>query len=149
MSTESNNSTYSELLDNLLLNYHDDVKNMKEDSLKDPEFEIRFGRLITISKHDFDNVVSKLINKGFKTENVYGDDLLRISFNENEDLKDVRIEFEGKDIIEKVCSDELQTINEKFMASNLTPNISLIKKEFDKNKEFENKDYGFVASQRP
>ena len=48
MSTESNNSTYSELLDNLLLNYHDDVKNMKEDSLKDPEFEIRFGRLITI-----------------------------------------------------------------------------------------------------
>ena len=38
-----------------------------------------------------------------------------------------------------------QTIGKIFMASNLTPNISVIKKEFDKNNKFENKDYGFVV----
>ena len=41
MSINSNiTNTYSELLDNLLLNYHNNIKNIKDDSVKNPEFEI-------------------------------------------------------------------------------------------------------------
>ena len=134
----------SEMLDDLLSKYFNNIN--LEDKTKISEFEIRFGRLNTISKYDFDSVISKLVDKGFKTDNIYGDDLLRISFEDQDELKDLRLEFEGNDIIEKICNNEVDTLEKEFSKVNLSPNISVIKKNFNKDNKFENKDYGFVVS---
>ena len=134
----------SEMLDDLLSKYFNNIN--VEDKTKISEFEIRFGRLNTISKYDFDSVISKLVDKGFKTDNIYGDDLLRISFEDQDELKDLRLEFEGNDIIEKICNNEMDTLEKEFSKVNLSPNISVIKKNFNKDNKFENKDYGFVVS---
>jgi len=77
------------------------------------ELEIRFGTnpkiARPISKIDYDNVVQHLYSNGFKTDNVYGHQMLRIN-NEYLDkntgkkrISNVRAEINGSDLIQEYC----------------------------------------------
>lgn len=92
-----------------------------KDNNQTKELEIRFGTnpkiARPISKIDYDNVVQYLYSNGFKTDNVYGHQMLRIN-NEYLDkntgkkrISNVRAEINGADLIQEYCkSNNLQKL---------------------------------------
>lgn len=124
--------------------------NKKVEKSEIPEMEIRF-KPPKISKYDFENVINKLNNIGFKTDNPLGSHLLRISFQESPSalLDDIRIEIEGKDVITKFCNDELNEVYNKLSVPGEVSNFTFTQKHYLSNKStnvFDNNDFCFRAS---
>ena len=114
------------------------------------ECEIRFGtkETLTISKYNFDNVVSKLINHGFITGNNNGESLLRISVDKsNRSIENIRLELEGEHVIQDYCKNE----NLLNLLQKQPEYIKITKKYYPKKdglnyKPYDNKDFGFRVS---
>lgn len=135
-------------MDNIFYDYINYNKNIEKK--ENPEMEIRF-KPPKISKYDFENVINKLQNIGFKTDNPFGIHLLRISFKQpqNELLNDIRIEIEGKDSITKFCNNEINEVYNKLSVPGEVSNFNFIQKHYLSNKStnmFDNHDFCFRAS---
>jgi len=131
--------------------FNDYIKyNENVEKTETPEMEIRF-KPPKISKYDFENVINKLKNMGFKTDDPLGTHLLRISFQnpQNDLLQDVRLEIEGKDIITKFCNDEINEVYNKLSVPGDVSHFNFVKKHYLNNKStnvFDNNDFCFRAS---
>ena len=97
------------------------VKLSKNIAMGTPEFEIRFGQKIPISKIDYDNVVRELQIHKWRTDNIDGAQYLRISteFYDNSSssgggvggaarqnsyrMSNIRAEIVGADMVEIYC----------------------------------------------
>ena len=98
--------------ENMVKSYLDSNPFLKSNN-QNSELEIRFGTNTKlsrpISKIDFDNVVKQLLVSGFKTENIDGLQIMRIS-NEYIDrrsgqtrMSNIRAEIVGTDLIQEYC----------------------------------------------
>tara|TARA_B100000424_G_scaffold169719_1_gene130669 strand:+ start:36 stop:3551 length:3516 start_codon:yes stop_codon:yes gene_type:complete len=101
-----------EMFETIIKHYLESNPAIKDNN-KEKELEIRFGTnskvARPISKIDYDNVVQHLYSNGFKTDNVYGHQMLRIN-NEYLDkntgkkrISNVRAEINGSDLIQEYC----------------------------------------------
>jgi hypothetical protein len=126
------------------------IKYNTDNPNKIKECEIRFGTkdLITISKYDFDNVISKLLNYGFTTGNNNGESLLRIALDKSDkSIENVRLELQGEHVIQDFCRNEnLLNILEKQGEY-----VKITKKYYPKKegliyKPYDNHDFGFRLS---
>lgn len=85
--------------------YYDNFKNLEKN--KNMELECRFGTKkdssLKIMKLDFDNVINKLSSLGFKPENSPNISLKINSPNVPRIMKNIRVEINGIDNIQKYC----------------------------------------------
>lgn len=113
------------------------------------ECEVRFATKgsMRISKHDFGNVISKLMQNGFTTTNENGMELLHISLDKtSQKLANMRIELKGNHVIQDYCKKE----NLLHLLDKHTNYINLHKKYYPnrdkmthKSSVYENNDFGF------
>ena len=83
------------------------------------EFEVRFGGYgIRFTKIDYDNVIKKLVQVGFNTNEIDGVDLLRIyTFDktDNDYNNPIRIEINGFKAIQDYCkNDNIEKIKAEY-----------------------------------
>ena len=121
------------------------------DPHQSPELEVKFGTrgVKRITKTDYDNVVSRLISFGFKSNKQEGEYLLRME-NQTLDMATgrfkmsrIRVELEGLPIIRKYC--ETGAIESVWYNLNMTSKNEVIhKNERVDNVEFE--EFNFVLA---
>ena len=134
-------------LDNLVSEYIE-YENVNININK--ECEVKFGTKghFRISKYDFENVILKLQNNGFKTDNINGSNLLRIMCDKDgchdDKIKNIRLELNGDHTVQEYCKNE----NLLTLLSNYSNYTNLIKKFYPKKNgkkyiPYDNNEFGF------
>lgn len=94
---------------------------------KENEFELRFGTNTysgrVLSKINYDNVVKELFQNGFQTDNMNGNQMLRISYQDeltnDRKMANIRAEVNGTDLIQEYCKTNSLRKIEDLPSSNL------------------------------
>lgn len=139
----------SKLLDNLVFDYIQYEIDTPGDHIN-KECEVRFCTKHDrhISKHQFDNTISKLRSCGFTSENVNGDNLMRISMdNSDRKIGNIRLELVGEHLIQNYCKNE----NLLNLLQKEPEHIGIVKKYYPKKngskyKPYDNADFDFRVS---
>ena len=139
----------SKLLDNLVFDYIQYEIDTPGDHIN-KECEVRFctKQDRSMSKHQFDNTISKLKSYGFTSDNVNGDNMMRISMdNTDKKIGNIRLELVGEHMIQNYCRNE----NLLNLIQKEPEHIGIVKKYYPKKngakyKPFDNTDFDFRVS---
>lgn len=131
------------------------------DGTKTKELEIRFGTnpkvARPISKIEYDNVVQLLYSNGFKTDNINGNQMLRIQ-NEYTDkrtgqkrVSNIRAEVVGTDLVQEYCkTNDLQKLIDMptttFNKIKFTQKMPALNKSGEKIGKVDMEDFNFRVS---
>uniref|UniRef100_A0A6C0LHF6 mRNA (guanine-N(7))-methyltransferase n=1 Tax=viral metagenome TaxID=1070528 RepID=A0A6C0LHF6_9ZZZZ len=134
-------------IDNLVseyINYNVSDKN----TLKECEVKFATKSSVQISKHNFENVISKLRGCGFMTADPNGSNMLRINVDKSDKkLENMRIELLGEHVIQNYCRNEniLNLIEKSPEYVNITKKY-YPKKNGQNYKTVDNHDFAFRVS---
>ena len=137
----------SSTIDNLVSEYIN-YKVSDKNTLKECEVKFATKSSVQISKHNFENVISKLRGCGFMTADPNGSNMLRINVDKSDKkLENMRIELLGEHIIQNYCRNEniLNLIEKSPEYVNITKKY-YPKKNGQNYKTVDNHDFAFRVS---
>tara|TARA_B100001057_G_scaffold495728_1_gene595420 strand:- start:4818 stop:8315 length:3498 start_codon:yes stop_codon:yes gene_type:complete len=145
--------------DNIIKMYLESNPMLKRNNMTN-EFEIRFGTNPSINqpitKIEFDNVVQQLYNCGFKTDNIDGNQLLRIQnqYTDNSGktrISNIRAEITGTTMIQEYCKTNnikklIDMPSTPFNMIKFTQKKDAIASNGERIKKVDMEDFNFRAS---